>query len=437
MSARAALIAYVDVVKHRLAVLALRLGGAKALGFATACLHVKRRFRSRASPTVLVLTQPLFEKDIAEINREGRFNWFALSAAKFSRIQKLILPKEICRQRFFFESVKDAKYQSCWRRAEELGAGLLGALRLLQPIDAVLTAHIDYWQDEGLRRACARLGIPFLVLCHENYNIPKTYRVRRQEFTDLGFRFGGTAVATFSDHIRDMFVVGGVCSPDRVVVTGPPRYDGWKRVTNSPARRIVLLSFLNPQKYYASGDFFFAVLDALRRVVERSPGWELVVKCKNHRDEAAITSYLGQPPAICVGYDMPLPELLSSATVIVGSNSFSMVEGLLSGATMIVPAAGGHSGDPETMMFDPDDSLVARCVAFAVSPEALEQQVEASVRAGPPTVDRGARLALLQRYVCYSERETSARRVVDFMQSFIKPISTASVCSAERAGASS
>jgi len=123
--------------------------------------------------------------------------------------------------------------------------------------------------------------------------------------------------------------------------------------------------------------------------------------------------------------------------VIVGSNSFSMVESLLSGAAMIVPAAGDQSGDPETMMFDPDDSLVARCIAFAASPEALEQQVQAAVHAGPRTVDRAARLALLQRYVCYSERETSARRVVEFMQSFIKPIATASACSPEQAGASS
>jgi len=413
-------IAPVVSLRHLLASAAYRLFGPRGLGVAVACLEVKRRFRSPANATVLAITNILFEKDVAEIEREGGVNWLILP--RLSRIlEKRLLPAEIRVQSDYFASLSDKKYEDNWRDSELFGATLLKTLRLRGPVNAVLTANIDYWQDEGFRRACAKLGIPFLVLCHENYNIPKTYRRRKEQFSRLGFRFSGTAIATFSDHMRNLIVSGNICSPDRVVVTGPPRFDGWHRVKNSPGRRIVLLSFLNPAKYYITGGFFLSVVDALLRVVETMPGgWELVIKCKGSRDAKLVKAHVGNLPHVKVGYDFPLPPLLSSAAVIVGANSFSMIESLLSGAHLFVPRDGNTVEDSETLMFDPSDPLVASCLNFTSSTEELEQRVKISIEQGAVAAGRAARLSLMQRYVKYTEDETSARRVINFIEKYAK-----------------
>src|SRR5262245_17600696 len=84
--------------------IAYRLFGARGLGVAAACLWVKRRFRGSSNPTILAITNNLFEKDIAEIDLECRINWLFLR--RLSRIlEKRILPPEIRVQSDYFASL--------------------------------------------------------------------------------------------------------------------------------------------------------------------------------------------------------------------------------------------------------------------------------------------------------------------------------------------
>lgn len=393
----------------------------------------QRARRARTRPTILAITHDLFEKDLAEIDRYGRLNWIFLNKRKFGHSQKRLLPPEVRRQRFYYPSLSDPKYSAHWRDIEAFGIGLMAAIRMQGPVDAVLSAHVDYWQDEAIRRTCTRLGIPFLVLCQENYNIPKTYRARQDEFATIGFRFGGNGIATFSDHMRDLFVTSGVCAADRILATGAPRLDGWQRTTGRAGKRVVLLSFLDSSKYYASGDFFYSVMASLQRAVQKAgDGWELVVKSKNSAGSAAILERLGSGQHVNAWHDIPLPELLSSASVVVGSSSLSMVEGLLSPAELFVPMSDG-SASSDTSMFDPADELTGRCVNFVDSPEQLEAAVTNRLEQGPPAIDRRARLALVQRYVRYTEGETSAERVIDFIERHVTSTASADTVPASAA----
>jgi hypothetical protein len=204
-------------------------------------------------------------------------------------------------------------------------------------------------------------------------------------------------------------------------VTGAPRLDRWRRVTNAPTNRVVLLSFLNPGKYYASSKMFFSIAEAVRRAVAKSGlHWELVIKCKNVADHQPIRQQFAGFAHIRVGHDMPLPDLLSSASVIVGANSLSMVESLLSAAHLIVPTFATNADDPEAMLFDPSDELVTHCIGFASSIADLEQRILIASQS-PPSVDRAARLSLLQRYICHDEAEPSTSRVIAFIRNFAVP----------------
>ena len=399
---------------------AYRIAGARGLGFAAGVLWTRKRFRSRPNLTVLAIANDLFQKDLSEIDRERKINWLFLHKNKYGRSQNRLVPQELRQQRFYYPSLSDPKYQANWRDIEQFGLALMRAVQLRGHIDAVLSAHVDYWQDEGLRRACEHLGIPFLVLCQENYNVAKTYRARAEELTQLRFRFGGAAIATFSEHMRELFVRSQVCSADRVMVTGAPRFDGWRQVTIQPGRRIVLLSYLDSEKYYVSRDAFLAVLDGLRRAVGSAPGWELIVKCKNANGTRAVLKHVGTATDLRVGHDMHLPELLSTASIIVGANSLSMVESLLSDAELIVPSIETGNSPTETRMFDPSDDLVAQCIAFPNTIYSLERHVLSVIERGQPAANRNARLALLQRYIHYTERQSSSSKVIEFIDKYAR-----------------
>src|SRR5262249_8101288 len=158
--------------------------------------------------------------------------------------------------------------------------------------------------------------------------------------------------------------------------------DGWNRVTRARGRRIVLLSSLNPQKYYATGDFFFSVLDALCALVARHAGWELVVKCKGQRDMSAVAERVQGRDGVTVVADVALHDVLSGASVIVGANSLSIVEGLLSDATLFVPLDGAVH-EPDTLMFDAADPLVAQCLNFVGSTDDLVRRIAAIIEGAP------------------------------------------------------
>src|SRR5690606_7648387 len=116
---------------------------------------------------------------------------------------------------------------------ERFGIGLLREAQKVMQVDAVAAANIDYWQDEALKLGCRRLGIPFLVLCRENYTIPWTVPWMHDHLEKSGFRFEGQGLAVFSQATKDAFAPG-FDNADDIWITGAPRYDRWMHLEPLP-----------------------------------------------------------------------------------------------------------------------------------------------------------------------------------------------------------
>jgi hypothetical protein len=417
------------MIKETIKIAVGRLLGPWALGFLLGT-RMQRRQRGAGKLNVLALTRAVFAKDIEEIDRQGEINWFIAPNHKWwlGRAQKTFIPERLwprmCGQRAFYPTLKDPECEPYWRKTESFGRGVLAALQMRGGVDAVVSHHIDYWQDEGLSRACRRRGIPFLAFCQENYYNAYHLDYRSKEFTALNFRFSGTAIATVSEGMRDFFIRHDVAPPDRIFVTGPARLDGWRRVTNAPERLIVLLAFIDPFRYHASDDYFFAIVDAtLRGLASAGEGWRLVIKCKRANHVDLIKARIGDRPNVVVTHKMELPELLSKASVAIGSNSLSTLEALLSQAQLVVPLP--DNDQPETWMFDPADTLAASCLRFARSVEEFESALSAVVAEAPGTIDRAARISLLKRYLGYEAADENGRKFVAFLKTFARPATDA------------
>jgi len=243
------------------------------------------------------------------------------------------------------------------------------------PISAVISANIDYWQDEAVKLACKQLGIPFLVLCRENYTIPWTIPWHHNHLAKAGFKFNGTGVAVFSESTKGA-LAPAVANSEDIWVTGAPRYDRWLRLKNEPnvkKTKLCLITFNEPG-YMATNTFLEVtkIFDSAARSGQ-GLGQTWIVKCKKRSDRLEVLSRLNSlsDSPLQFEYDTPLFELFPYSRVVVGYNSLALLEALLTDAPVIVPCWGETRAPRRDLLLDYDDPLNRRVITFAKSPEEL------------------------------------------------------------------
>jgi len=103
-------------------------------------------------------------------------------------------------------------------------------------------------------------------------------------------------------------------------------------------------------------------------------------------------------------------DLMDRSKVIVGFNTLSLAEALLTDAPLIIPSWNVTENDKHLIMMDPDDNELAETVLFARTPEQFSEQLEDALTSKSP-IDRAARLKLTNRYMMFTPGETASERV--------------------------
>lgn len=198
-------------------------------------------------------------------------------------------------------------------------------------LQGVLTANVDYHQDEPLRRAAAQLGLPVFVLLKET-PISHAHAVWQAE------AIGDTPIEDRGDHVfvggrlGKLYVENGSVAPERLYVTGFPRFDHYRDDRALLADRVVLFP---PNRLHQHDDETFgrlldATLDLRRRTASR-----LILKCKDNRAardaESALERRVHDTESVLVTTENPAKHLVRSALVI-GASTTALVEALLTSA---------------------------------------------------------------------------------------------------------
>ena len=202
-------------------------------------------------------------------------------------------------------------------------------------LQGFLTANVDYHQDEPLRRASIRLGVPFFVVLKET----PLSRAHVELQTSL---IGGRAVLDRGDHVfvggplGDLYVRLGSVAPERLHVTGFPRFDRYRDVDRSVPQDHVV--FFPPNRLHGhSPEIFDTILDAVLELQQRTSA-TLVLKCKDNRSAREVRAALDErgraKESAVVTAANPVDYLLRSALVI-GSSTTALAEGLLTRARVM------------------------------------------------------------------------------------------------------
>ncbi len=335
-------------------------------------------------PTVLCLERSQFIKDIEELRRLTDLNWVTLNAVRLKERQEFWVPEADRQQGYFSTWLKEERGGHLRPILEKFAVALLEEAQRNVRIDAVATANIDYWQDEAMKLGCAKLGIPFLVLCRENYTIPWTVPWMHEHLAKARFHFDGAGLAVFSQATKDAFAPG-FDNPDDIWVTGAPRYDRWLHMDplpDSAKNHLSLITFNDPG--YMAAHTFLEVAEIFDRVAraERHAGLTWLVKCKKRGDRKEVLDRVGSLDGspLQFEYDTPLFELYPRSRVVIGYNSLALVEAMLTDAPVVVPCWGETRAPRKDLLLDYEDPLTRKVVNFADTPEMFADMLTRTAR---------------------------------------------------------
>ena len=372
------------------------------------------------APTVLCLERALFRKDIDEMRRRTDLSLVEIRAARVKKAQEPWIAPRFRTQTYFYDYLEDGLKRAKAPLAR-FGRIFLETAQRRGKISAVLAGNTDYWQDEAIKLGCESLGIPFLVLCRENYVWKKSADVVYRRMIDSKFKFRGQGVAVASEITRQTLVTSGAFSADQVVVTGWPRFDGWVGRAEAGGKRnsIVLLSYA--EKRYLAPENFVDTLKVFTALALAHPDRaHFVIKTKKANETEEVFEICPElrNSKVEVTGTRSLMDLYDDARVVVGYNSLAVLEILLSGAAVVVPWWGDAVRPQTECLLSGENPADQGVVSFAPDAGALKALIEQAI-AGTlsPLGTTAERFSRFSAHSSFDPAKSSSQRVADWIGS--------------------
>ena len=350
--------------------------------------------------TFLVMMRPSFDKDIAALVQHTDFG-FVIVQNGFTRFQQVFVPRDRREQTYYQTAQKP------FSGAEDPQAiyadALLEHAARYATINGVLTANIDYWQDVGLKYHCNARDLVFGVLCRENAVIPQIVTLNYKRYRDAAYKFTGDFIVMAGATSAQMFRDAQVAPSERIYSSGLPRYDVWHDTMTdiAPVTRsfVTLLTFTHG---YAADKTFTEVLDRFVAIAHASkdPTLTFLIKTKDADDTRILQDKLqGRLQSnIRIDHTIAMTQALSGSRVIVGYNSLSLIDALISGSKIIVPGWGECLIDGNMCMY-PQTPQSEQFMRYATSPQALHDALQSFVDAPTDEKIEAPMSAGMQAYV--------------------------------------
>jgi hypothetical protein len=374
-------------------------------------------------PTVLCLKRATFIKDVQEARASTDINYVTVPATRIKRIQEKWIPAE-WRIQSYFTDLLNHDLAPFRPYLQQFAEAFLKEAAKTHPFDAVMAGNTDYWQDEAVRLGCQALGIPFLVLCRENYTIAQDRANVLNHYTKANFRYSGTGVAVYSEISKATMERIGAYPAGAIQVTGAPRFDQWlglKAVPEAERNCITLVSYA--YKIYEAMENFRDVAEIFTRLAAREPGLRFVLKLKkSNEDVDAFALYPElKGSQVELTSDWSLVDLYPKSRAVVGCNSLAVAEALLSDTAVIVPAWKDALTNPDTCLYHYDVPEHPQCIYFPRSAEEFLALMEKAIAGNlPPLGTPEQRLACFNEHIAFTPDVSASHKVEAFIRHFIK-----------------
>lgn len=294
-----------------------------------------------AEKRILCLPKPLFEKDFEQLSyRLREYGWIWFEKHMFKACLESAVPAYARGQKKYADFLDDPNVR--WDKVIEQARKLIRALKDDYGVVCLVTVNIDYYQDYAFKLACKKEGVPIVVLQKEYPIHAKEAEIFTKHY--LGWNPLCDVVAVAGEYGQMSLEEAGIQQHSKIAVTGFPRLDRYRSmdtVASLPKPKITILSFRSGYGEDSEAVFFNLVNHILDRIGQLTP---LLVKAKNSTDNRIISANLDlkikkmAEAQFMVSHDIPLYDAFAFSTVVVGYNSLSVVEALLTRAHILIPS---------------------------------------------------------------------------------------------------
>ena len=374
---------------------------------------------------VICLDRLHFSRDVEELRKnKPEYNWIKAPEDLLGHIQNPFIPRKYQNQTQFSDAKKECASDPFLISQKQAEIILKKCLKRGR-VKAAINANVDFWQSEGMRRACRAMNIPFIVLCREVQTIPATYEEDRNHYLDFDFKYMGHCVAVHNERTANMYRECGFCdNDDDIIVTGPPRLDIWLPLgANKPSvpqqkKSVTLLSFFTG--YFATDLFYdcMRVLSTLSKDPDLA-GYEFVLKCKSKTDKIDITKDLNNididVSCITFSYESDLKKVFESSEIVIGYNTLALIEAVLSDAKCIVPDWGAAQKNVNYNNILPSEKS-RKVISFPTSPDEMKDFIKQSLLTPNALGCVEDKVSFVEDYFAFKANETASQRVVNVIK---------------------
>jgi hypothetical protein len=209
--------------------------------------------------------------------------------------------------------------------------------------------------------------------------------------------------------MKNILVDTNFAKPENVIVSGPPRFHRWFDIINQPKaqkKHITLLSF--PGNQYLAPFTYTDILLCIKEMSLKYLDYHFVVKCKDAFHIAETLQILNNDVGnLHISSEIDMIDLLKQSKVIIGYNSLSFLEALLSPAHLILPFWADSKYAPYMLQIDPADQEAQDIVNIAYSREHFQEILDNKIQ-GPDYEHRDKkRINYLNKFIYFDPSKKS------------------------------
>lgn len=341
---------------------------------------------------VFCINAAAFQKDIDELAKKKSLNFIIMEQYWFGIIMLTYFSHD---KNFFnhFYGVEEEKKDSLKIPIQRASLCLDSFITLFEAKHGKISWFLLPSFNQGgvslINHYAAKTHRKVLCFYYEHYTFPMHLQAVRNLLLHYKTVSPGGKILLWHKNIRNLLLETNFAKAENIVVSGPPRFNRWFDIINkpgSPKKYITLLSF--PGTDYLAPFTYMDVILCFKKLASKYTNYNFTVKCKDESHVAESLRILNNNVGnITISCDIDMIDLLSQSKVIVGYNSLSFLEALLSQAHLIYPFWGDSRYDPYMLQIDPADPEVKNIINIAQSREhfheVLDEKIQGSNYAGP------------------------------------------------------
>ena len=234
------------------------------------------------------------------------------------------------------KSLKD--YEKCKAKLSDFIDNYIFNIIYKLNIGILVTANVQYYQDQEWIKICKQKNIPFIAMVKEGIGTKNDTLRQIDTFKQMNFKFLGHKVTCYSYGVREILTKSGVCNESLIEVLGCARTDLIFKTNmeapflkNKKRKLIVIFDFFeyatdNASLGSSKINLWNENIDHIIKLARLNDEFDFIIKTKDQSFSNSIRHYFADSKNIIITHDYGFDQIVKNALCIMGFRSTSLIK---------------------------------------------------------------------------------------------------------------